>query len=110
MTYVKLGPFVDVPAGTTPPPGAVPLSAATLDHIEDGIFNAGTGGGTIAGLPAGSVISVVQNGDGSWPNRLSSRTDLRCMWLRIVAGSSDPAAATSPSVAGAYTNDVVIGA
>lgn len=64
----------------------------------------------IADLPGGSVLSVVQNSDGTWPNRPSSRTDLTVMWLRTVAGSSDPAAVTSPALGGAYNNDVVIGA
>lgn len=64
----------------------------------------------ISDLPAGAVIYMVQNSDGTWPNRLSSRTDLLGIWLRVVTGSSDPAAATSPSVVGAYNNDVVIGA
>ena len=61
-------------------------------------------------LPAGCVIAMDQNSDGSWPNRLSSRTDLKGLWIRTVAGSSDPAAAVSPAVNGAYGKDLVVGA
>lgn len=42
MPYTKKGPFTNVPEGTTPPSGAVPLSAATFDHIEQGIVDAST--------------------------------------------------------------------
>lgn len=65
---------------------------------------------TIANMPAGFVVFMVQNSDGTWPNRRTSRTDLLGIWVRIVAGSSDPAAATSPAVNGAYGSDIVVGA
>lgn len=65
---------------------------------------------SLADAPAQTVIFVVQNGDGTWPNRPTARTDLLCLWIRIVANSADPTAATSPAVTGAYTNDLVMGA
>ena len=37
MPYTKVGPFVDVPEGSTPPAGADPISAATLNTMENGI-------------------------------------------------------------------------
>lgn len=61
---------------------------------------------TIADLPASVVLAVVQNGDGSWPNRPTNRTDLTFIWVRIVASSADPAAVTSPAVNGAYAHDL----
>lgn len=64
----------------------------------------------IEDLPAGSVIYVVQNAGGTWPNRTTSRTDLLCIWVRVVAGSGNPPSATSPALTGAYTNDLVVGA
>lgn len=64
----------------------------------------------ISDLPAGATLFVVQNGDGTWPNRPTSRTDIVVFWIRIVVGSSDPSAVTSPTLTGAYNNDVVVGA
>lgn len=59
----------------------------------------------ITDLPAGTVLSVVQNSDGSWPNRPTSRTDLRVLWFKTVSASADPSAVTAPSVGGAYATD-----
>lgn len=59
---------------------------------------------------AGSVLSVKQNPDGTWDNRLTSRTDVRVIWLRMVVGSADPGYAVSPAVNGMYDADIVIGA
>lgn len=74
----------------------------------------GGGGGisevTMDDLPAGSMIFTLQAGDGTWGVRKSARTDLKSMWIRMVAGSADPATATSPAVTGAYNGDVVVGA
>lgn len=65
----------------------------------------------IADLPAGSVLYAVQNSsDNSWPNRPTTRTDIMVIWIRLVNGSGDPAPATSPSVSGAYGNDITFGA
>lgn len=83
----------------------------TVDSVAKTVtIDAATSSVTISGLPANALISQVQNGDGSWPNRPTSRTDLKCVWIRIVTGSSNPASATSPAVNGAYSNDVVVGA
>jgi hypothetical protein len=75
----------------------------------------GSGGGGIVeidydDLPVGSVLYVVQNGDETWPNRLTDREDVLTVWVRIVVDSDDPAIATPPALNGAYENDVVIGA
>lgn len=42
MSYSRFGPFTDVPQAqwSSPPPGAVPLSAAALNHLEDGLVTA----------------------------------------------------------------------
>jgi hypothetical protein len=56
-----------------------------------------------------TVTKVRQNGDGTWPNRPTSSTDFLCLWVKTVAGSSDPASATSPAVTGAYAGDFVMG-
>lgn len=64
----------------------------------------------LANMPARTVVHIVQNANGTWPNRPTSRTDVLCFWVRIVNGSADPAAVTSPAVNGAYTNDIVVGA
>lgn len=64
---------------------------------------------TLADMPASTLVFVNQNGDGTWPNRPTSRTDVKCMWTKAVVGSADPAAVTSPAVNGAYGNDLVVG-
>lgn len=64
----------------------------------------------ITDLPAGSLLFVVQNSDGTWPNRITARTDVLVVWIRTVTGSGDPASAAAPSVVGAYGNDITIGA
>jgi hypothetical protein len=65
---------------------------------------------TYSNLPAGLVCFVVQTSpSGAWGNRPTSRTDLKCIWIRTVTGSANPAAATSPAVNGAYSNDLVVG-
>lgn len=61
-------------------------------------------------LPANSAIGVAQNSDGTWPNRPSPRTDLFCIWRRMVAGSGNPPQATAPDTGGAYPTDAVVGA
>lgn len=81
----------------------------TVDDAGDAIHFSGLNP-TLANLPSGSIFYVMQNGDGSWPNRLSSRTDLLARWIRIVAASADPGLATSPAVNGAYLGDIVEGA
>jgi hypothetical protein len=92
--------------------GGQAVGTASVRTLGTGALEAKPGDWTptITDLPAGSVLSQVQNAGGSWPNRPTSRTDVRVIWIRIVAASSDPAAATSPSVTGAYNNDIVIGA
>lgn len=64
----------------------------------------------VADLPAGALVFVDQNADGTWPNRPTSRTDLKCVFTRVVAGSANPAAATPPAVNGSYARDLVVGA
>lgn len=59
----------------------------------------------ISDLPAGSVLAVTQNGDGTWPNRPTSRTDIKVLWFKVVSSSADPASVTAPSTAGAYQYD-----
>lgn len=94
------------------------LSASgTLDSSTflrgDGVWAVppgGTSSVTLANLPANTLVYQNQNSDGTWPNRPTSRTDMKCIWTRVVAGSANPAAATSPAVNGAYSNDVVVGA
>lgn len=56
---------------------------------------------------AASVI--VQNSDATWDNRTTSDTNTVQIWERTVAGSADPAVVSSPSVAGMYNNDLVVG-
>lgn len=63
-----------------------------------------------SGMAPTAVISQVQNADGTWPSRPSPRTDLLCIWVRVVAGSGNPPQATAPDVSGAYPNDLCIGA
>lgn len=61
----------------------------------------------ISDLPAGVLLAVVQNSDGSWPNRYD--TAHLHFWIRIVSGSSDPRSVTSPALNGAYPNEPVVG-
>lgn len=87
-------------------------ATASIRSLGTGAQQAKPGAWTpgIADLPAGSTMSVPQNSPGgTWPNRPTSRTDITVIWVRTVSGSSDPAAATSPSLTGAYSGDVVIG-
>lgn len=75
-----------------------------------GLLTLSAAGATLSQMPASTLVYVVQNSGGTWPNRPTSRTDMKCIWIRIVAGSSNPTAVTSPTVTGAYTNDIVVGA
>lgn len=87
-----------------------------IDGFDLWVNPTGGGGGsgivtlTTENAPAGALFGIKQNADGSWPNRRSGRPDIYMFWLRIVPGSADPAPATSPSLAGAYATDVVLGA
>ncbi|TFV90394.1 hypothetical protein [Blastococcus sp. CT_GayMR16] len=85
---------------------------ASIRTIGTGAQQAKAGNYTppIADLPAGSTLYVDQNDPaGTWPNRPTSRTDIKVIWTKTVVGSSDPAAATSPAVNGAYSKDLVVG-
>lgn len=84
---------------------------ASIRTLGTGAQQAKAGNWTpgLADLPAKTMLSVVQNGGGTWPDRPTSRTDVQVMWIKIVGGSSDPASATSPAVNGAYSNDLVAG-
>lgn len=62
----------------------------------------------IPDLPADDLVRKVQNGDGTWPNRPTARTDVGCLWVMIVPGSADPAVVTAPAVNGMYSGDVVV--
>lgn len=105
--WTNLGQTVSdlVGAEITAGPNASVSYDATSGTVTVGFTSLGT-----EDLPAGSVIYAVQNGDGTWPNRLSPRTDLLGIWVRIVAGSGNPPQATPPAVGGAYVDDLVIGA
>lgn len=116
MTYTEQGPFIDVPFAqwNSPPAGAKAIDADAANAFDQGIKDAhdliaAGSAPTLSNIPAGSVLYVNQNGDGTWPNRLTSRTDVKTIWTKIVAGSADPASATSPAVNGAYANDVAFG-
>lgn len=65
----------------------------------------------ISDATPGTVITVYQNGDGSWPARPTSRTDITILWVSTVAASSGkPATATPPALTGSYDHDLSSGA
>jgi len=86
-------------------------TTATANSTDAQLRDRSTHTGTepVAALPAGTTLGVLQNTDGTWPNRRSSRTDLPHIWTKIVSGSADPAIVTSPSLLGAYSGDSVVG-
>lgn len=61
----------------------------------------------LSDLPGSVLLAVIQNTDGTWPNRPDATH--HTLWIRIVAGSADPAGVTSPAVNGAYSYDPVVG-
>lgn len=50
--------FVDVPPGTTPPPGAQALSSVNMDHIQDGISTVESTA-VAANATAGSISALL---------------------------------------------------
>lgn len=106
MAYTPNPTWVDGAAGGTP------ITAATLQHIEDGIAAAaaaadaasdGLDGKQALGVPitvamaaAGSILFQSANGDGSFPARVTSRTDVRVWWFGNASTTSAHAAATRP--------------
>lgn len=103
MAYTPNPTWVDGAAGGTP------ITAATLQHIEDGIAAAaaaadaasdGLDGKQALGVPitvamaaAGSILFQSANGDGSFPARVTSRTDVRVWWFGNASTTSAHAAA-----------------
>lgn len=89
----------------------LPGSNASVDYDDTaGTITVGFTALGTEDMAPGAVIYVVQNSDGTWPNRPSPRTDLLCAWVRVVAGSGNPPQATAPDVGGAYPHDLAIGA
>lgn len=56
----------------------------------------------IAGLPAGSTITVYKSG-GTWPSRPTTRTDIVVQW---VGAAPSPSIVTSPATNGMYEGDL----
>lgn len=90
MAYTKVGPFVNVPPGTVPPPTAKKLDAATANAFDQGIKDAhdliaaggGGGGGaspTWANALPGTTFTLLKVG-GVWPGVQTNRTDLYFIW------------------------------
>jgi hypothetical protein len=75
MAYVKQS-WSDEAAGGTP------LSAARLNYIEAGIEAAHDliPAPTVGELVAGSTLTVLKNGDGTWPDRPTDRADIIVAW------------------------------
>lgn len=57
---------------------------------------------TYADLPAGDTLTILKNGDGTWPDRYTSRTDV---YFRFIGPLPAPNVATPPAVDGMYEGD-----
>lgn len=107
-THTGLQPMSTISDATTV--GKAVLAASSAAAARTAIDAASsTHTHTLATAPAQIIAFQDQNGDGTWPDRPTSRTDIKVFWIKIVVGSADPASATSPAVNGAYARDGVLG-
>lgn len=81
-------PFAQLPTGTTS------STVAVGDHSHSVLWS---------WMPAGSQGFVKQNGDGTWPDRPTSRSDVRFTWV----GTSYPPIGGSKALNGVDALDIV---
>lgn len=89
--------------------GATPISAERLGHIEAGIAAAqdaadaaAAASVSIARLPTGTKVSIDKDPVTGWPNRPTTRTDIKVEWC---GPDPSPPVVQPPAVNGQYERD-----